>query len=192
MKEVEFALDAADYITYQIQPDFKRLGPKIGPKMPGLKKALQQADGSALLAELSTGERVKLEVDGDAIELGREDLQVRLQAKEGWAAAEGNQCVVVLSTELTDALVREGMVRDLVRVIQDRRKELDCAFTDRIQLGILTDSDALRAALGEHQEYLLAETLSQSIVFDQLTADAGLEVAVGDQPLTLFVEVVHS
>ncbi|MEK6270972.1 MAG: isoleucine--tRNA ligase [Planctomycetales bacterium] len=192
VKEVEFALDAADYITYQIQPDFKRLGPKIGPKMPGLKKALQQADGSALLAELSTGERVKLEVDGDAIELGREDLQVRLQAKEGWAAAEGNQCVVVLSTELTDALVREGMVRDLVRVIQDRRKELDCAFTDRIQLGILTDSDALRAALGEHQEYLLAETLSQSIVFDQLTADAGLEVAVGDQPLTLFVEVVHS
>jgi isoleucyl-tRNA synthetase len=190
VKEVEFALDAADYITYQVQPDFKRLGPRIGPRMPGLKKALQQADGGGLLAELAGGGSIQLDVDGEAIELSREDLQVRLQAKDGWAAAEGDQCVVVLSTELTDALVREGFVRDLVRVIQDRRKDLGCAFTDRIRVGILTDSEPLRAALDEHREYLVAETLSQSLALDALGKDSGVDVTVGKHALTLFIEVV--
>ena len=99
--------------------------------------------------------------------------------------------MVVLSTELTDALVREGLVRDLVRVIQDQRKELDCAFTDRIRLGILTTSDTLRSAVDEHQDYLLSETLSQSLVFDQLPRSTSLETVVGEQPLQLFVEVIH-
>ena len=192
VKEVKFALDAADYITYQVQPDFKRLGPRIGPRMPGLKKALQQADGGRLLAELAGSGSIHLDVDGEAIELGREDLQVRLQAKDGWAAAEGDQCVVVLSTELTDTLVREGLVRDLVRVIQDRRKDLGCAFTDRIQVGILTESKPLRAALDEHREYLVAETLSQSLTFDTVGKDSGIDVAVREHALTLFVEVVDS
>jgi isoleucyl-tRNA synthetase len=192
VKEVKFVLDAADYITYQVQPDFKRLGPRIGPRMPGLKKALQQADGGGLLAELAGSGSIHLDVDGEAIELGREDLQVRLQAKDGWAAAEGDQCVVVLSTELTDTLVREGLVRDLVRVIQDRRKDLGCAFTDRIQVGILTESEPLRAALDEHREYLVAETLSQSLTFDTVGKDSGIDVAVREHALTLFVEVVDS
>ena len=191
VKEVRFARDASEYITYQIQPDFKRLGPKIGPKMPGLKKALQQADGGKLLAQLSTEGQLNLEVDGAMIELSREDLQVRLQAKEGWAAAQGKQCVVVLSTELTDELLREGLVRDLVRVIQDRRKELDCAFTDRIRLGIVTTSDSLRTAVNEHRDYLLTETLGQSLAFEQIPESSGLEAAVGEQSLTLFVEVIH-
>ena len=159
--------------------------------MPGLKKALQQADGGKLLAQISAEDQLKLEVDGATIELTREDLQVRLQAKEGWAAAQGKQCVVVLSTELTDELVREGLVRDLVRVIQDRRKELDCAFTDRIRLGIVTTSDSLRTAVVEHQDYLLTETLGQSLVFDQIPEISGLEAVVGEQSLELFVEVIH-
>ena len=191
VKEVRFKQDATDYITYQIQPDFKRLGPKIGPKMPGLKKALQQANGGQLLAQLSAENEVNVKVEDASIGLTRADLQVRLQAKEGWAAAQGKHCVVVLSTELTDALVREGLVRDLVRVIQDQRKELDCAFTDRIRLGILTTSDTLRSAVDEHQDYLLSETLSQSLVFDQLPRSTSLETVVGEQPLQLFVEVIH-
>ena len=132
-----------------------------------------------------------MKVEDASIGLTRADLQVRLQAKEGWAAAQGKHCVVVLSTELTDALVREGLVRDLVRVIQDQRKELDCAFTDRIRLGILTTSDTLRSAVDEHQDYLLSETLSQSLVFDQLPRSTSLETVVGEQSLQLFVEVIH-
>jgi isoleucyl-tRNA synthetase len=86
--------------------------------------------------------------------------------------------------------VREGFVRDLVRVIQDRRKDLGCAFTDRIRVGILTDSEPLRAALDEHREYLVAETLSQSLALDALGKDSGVDVTVGKHALTLFIEVV--
>ena len=88
---------------------------------------------------------------GETVELDSEDIQVRLQAKPGWAAAQGPTCVVVLSTELTDALIREGLARDLVRHIQDRRKELDCQYTDRIEVGIVTDSGELRPAIEENR-----------------------------------------
>jgi len=142
------------------------------------------------LEELSTNGSIALDVEGEKIELDREDLQVRLQAKEGWAAAEGSKCVVVLSTELTDSLIREGLIRDLVRAIQDRRKELGCEFTDRIDVGIVTDSEILHAALEEHRDYLTEETLSHKLVLDSLAGDNGISVTLGEHQLHLFVEVV--
>jgi len=190
VKEVELTLEAPEYITYQIQPDFKRLGPKMGPRMPKLKQALQQANGRDVLAQIAGNGCFELDLEGESIQLGRDDLQVRLQAKEGWAASEGSQCVVVLSTELTDELIGEGMVRDLVRVVQDRRKELDCDFTDRIALGIVTESIPLQNAIKSHEGYLAAETLSQAVSHAPITEVSGIDIQLGEHELTLYVEVV--
>ncbi|MDG2207431.1 MAG: isoleucine--tRNA ligase [Pirellulales bacterium] len=192
VKEVELTLEAPEYITYQIQPDFKRLGPKMGPLMPKLKQALQQANGRDVLAQLAEKGCFELDLEGESIQLGREDLQVRLQAKEGWAASEGAQCVVVLSTELTEELIGEGMVRDLVRVVQDRRKELGCDFTDRIALGIVTESIPLQAAIKSHEGYLAAETLSQAVSHTPITEVSGVDIQLGEHELTLYVEVADS
>jgi isoleucyl-tRNA synthetase len=189
VKQVEFTEDAARYITYHVQPDFKRLGPRIGRRMPALKKLLGQTDGGELLAALAADGKVRLEINNEPIELENEDVQVRLQAREGWAAAEGGHCVVVLSTELTEPLLREGLVRDLVRLVQDRRKELRCEFTDRIRLAIVTESRELVEAIDENQEYLKTETLSSELVCDPIESAEAITLQVGDHEFTLYIEV---
>ena len=68
--------------------------------------------------------------------------------------------MVVLSTELTEDLIREGLARELVRTINDRRKEMDCQFTDRIEVGVVTESAELRAAIEQFRDYIMPETLA--------------------------------
>ncbi|HRX80752.1 MAG TPA: DUF5915 domain-containing protein, partial [Pirellulaceae bacterium] len=126
---------------------------------------------------------------GKSIEFDDEDLQVRLQAREGWAAAQGPTTVVVLSTELTDELIREGHARDINRQIQDRRKQLDCEFTDRIEVGIVTESEELRKAIKENIEHIKGETLADSIVFEALAGVEPLECEVAGVAVKIYVRV---
>ena len=190
VKQVEFTTHAEDYITYTVLPDLKRLGPRLGRRLPEVRAALAKADGGALLRELETDGKVVLASAGGAVELGREDIQVRLQAKEGWAAAQGPQCVVVLATELTESLIAEGWARELVRIIQDRRKDMGCQFTDRIEVGIETESQALRAAVAQFKEYISGETLARSLDLGAINGAAAADVDVAGAKARLFVRVV--
>ena len=188
VKEVAYTQQADQYITYQIVPNFKRLGPRVGKLMPAVKQALQAADGGAMLAELNQHSRVTLQLTEESIDLDQEDIEVRLQAKEGWAAAQGQNCVVVLSTELSEELVREGYARDLVRLIQERRKELDCQFTDRIAVSLGGISGELAAAVTDFSEYIQRETLANSLTTAESGADS-VECEVAGMTITIAVQV---
>jgi len=190
VKAVEFTTEADQYITYQVQPNFKRLGPRVGKLMPAVKKTLGQADGASLLSQMKSNGKISLDLEGQTIELDDEDVQVRLQAKEGWAAAQGELCVVVLATELTPELILEGLSRDLVRLIQDRRKELDCQFTDRIRVSVVTDAEQVQRAIAGFADYIQSETLAVEVASVPLTGVEGVELKMGDAELTLYVEVV--
>lgn len=191
VKAVEFTENAEQYIDYSIVPNFKRLGPKLGKNMPKVKKLLGDLDGGQLLAELKSAGKYALDLgDGESVDLDEEDIEVRLQAKAGWTAAQGRGVVVVLATELTDELIAEGWMRDLVRVIQDQRKELCCDFTDRIEIGIVTESDALRQAVEQFQDYISTETLASSIGFEPLTDVEPIAAKIGDADVQLYVRVV--
>ncbi|MEM7453252.1 MAG: isoleucine--tRNA ligase [Planctomycetota bacterium] len=188
--DVTFTLDAGEFVTYQIVPNFKRLGPRVGKLMPKVKKAFTEADGGAILAKLTADGKAELDVDGESIELENEDVEVRLKANEGWAAAQGPNAVVVLATELTPELIREGLTRDVVRLVQDRRKEMDLQFTDRIELWLVTGDEQLKSAIGENREYIMSETLAVSVSGE--SASDGVEsvdVQVGDAALTIFIRV---
>ncbi len=189
VKEVCFAEKADQYITYNVLPDLKRLGPKIGRQVPALKKALNQADGGELLAKLEADGEIVLELPDGPVTLDSDDIKVRLNAKEGWAAAQGRQCVVVLSTELTEELIAEGLARELVRVIQDRRKEMGCEYTDRIRVGVVTDAEELRSALEKFMDYVTRETLAVDIGFEAIEGAESIEVKPGGNAVELFVKV---
>ncbi len=189
VKAIEYTADAEKYIEYQVQPNFKRLGPRVGKLMPAVKQALGEADGGALLAELTDTGKVELAAGDQTVELDNEDIQVRLQAKPGWSAAQGTSCVVVLSTELTEELLREGLARDVVRLVQDRRKQLQCEFTDRISIGIVTDSDDVKAAVQDNLDYIAAETLANRVIFERLADSDRVEHQVGGDKIVLHVSV---
>ena len=187
VKQVEFAPKADQYITYTVLPDLKRLGPRLGKRLPALKSALAKADAAALLNELETSKHVTFQLDGEQVALDAEDLQVRLQAKPGWAAAQGKSAVVVLSTELTDALISEGLARELVHVVQTQRKEMNLDYTARIRIGLATDSPELQTAVKNFADYIQGETLSTQLQLDPLPGVSPQEVKVGDYAGQLFV-----
>ncbi|MDB4756783.1 isoleucine--tRNA ligase [Mariniblastus sp.] len=180
VKEIEFKNNADEYITYQIQPNFKRLGQRIRHLMPKVKIKLADADGGELLKQLESAGKVTLDVDGESVELDNEDIQVRLQAKEGWSAAQGRFCVVVLSTELSDELIREGYARDIIRFVQDLRKETQLEFNDQIDLFLVVDEGPIRQAIRENMAYIKSEVQAQTLAFDATEDSARTLRQVGE------------
>jgi isoleucyl-tRNA synthetase len=185
VKEVEFAHRAEQYISYQVQPNFKRLGPRVGKLLPQAKHASR--DGGRLLSELQQRGRIELSIDGQTLELDEQDLQITLQARSGWAAAQGPRCVVVLATELTPELIREGLARDIVRIIGDLRKQQGCEFTDRIRVHVTTESDELPQAIEENRAYIQGETLAVALHVG--AHGDGQEYEVGGHTIRVRLEV---
>ena len=194
VRDVTFTLDAEKYVTYQVVPNFKLLGPRVGKLMPKVKKAFGEADGSEMLAALTADGKASIEVEGESIELSGDDVEVRLKAKEGWAAAQGDGVVVVLATELTPELVRAGMARDLVRLVQDQRKANDYERTDRIDLLICTESDELKQAIEENKDYICGETLAETLVIKPLAEAAPdcVEKTIGDIIVKIGMSIAKS
>jgi isoleucyl-tRNA synthetase len=187
VKQVEFAAKADQYITYTVLPDLKRLGPRLGKRLPALKNALAKADAAALLNELEANQKVTLPLDDSPVELDASDVQVRLQAKPGWAAAQGKSAVVVLSTDLTDALISEGLARELVHVIQMQRREMALEYTDRIRVGLVTESSEMQAAAETFADYIKGETLATELRLEPLPGAINVETKIGEYSCQVFV-----
>ena len=192
VKAVEFTTHGEQYISYSVVPNFKRLGPRAGKNMPAVKKLLGEIDAGKLLAELKSAGKSQLNLpDGTKLELDNEDIEVRLTAKEGWAAAQGKGSVVVLATELTSELIAEGLARDVVRLIQDRRKESECRFTDRISVALATSSDGLRQAIERFRDHIMAETLALQLIVEPLSSEHVINETIGNAAVDLHILVVH-
>ncbi len=191
VKHIRF-LEHSESIEYRVQPNFKRLGPRLGPKMPAVKKWLESTDGARLRAILLEQGRIEVPADEQTIVLEPEDVLVTVRARPGWTAADdpASGCVVILNTELTDALIREGYVRDLVRLINERRKELACPYNARIDLALIGGTASLWQAIEEHRAYLQQETLSRSLQRQPLSGAEPVTVEVADEEVQLYVRPV--
>jgi isoleucyl-tRNA synthetase len=177
VRRVALTGHAEEYVEYAVKPDFRSIGPKFGKLAPGIKKALAEADGGKLLAELRDKGHCNLTVAGQSVQLSEQDVQVSLSAKPGWAAAQGRRAVIILSIGLNDELRSEGMAREVVHGLQNIRKDLDLDYTARIEVALTGDAGVL-AALRPHEEYIRRETLATT-----LTADVTLDAATRDLTL---------
>ncbi len=189
VKQVEFSDEPDKYVEHEVLPNFKLLGKKLGKLMPKVKPALASQSGAELLANLRDNGKIDLVIDGQAVELLPEEIEIRLQAKPGWAAANDKGVVVVLATEVTPELLAEGLARDLVRVIQDRRKETGCEFTDRINVGVVSAAPELIGAVESFREYIAAETLAAKLTTQAIPNAAAFATKVGDADVELYLQV---
>jgi len=192
VKQVEFTDKAEHYITYTVLPDLKRLGPRLGKQLPEAKQAIAKADAAALLATLEKEKQVTLDLAGGPVVLDALDLQVRLQAKPGWAAAQGATSVVVLSTELDEALLAEGAARELVHAIQTQRKDRNCQYTDRIEVGWQSDDPLVRDAAQRFASFIKSETLAAALTEGPLPGVEPVELKLGGAVVKLWIRVVSA
>ena len=129
-----------------------------------------------------------LDIEGQRLAFSGEELEVAVEALEGFAAETGQVGVVVLHTTLTDALVDEGIVRELVSRVQAARKDLQLAFTDRIAVRLAGTDRALRVAR-EHEDHIKRECLAVSVELGAAGEDAR-EHAIGEESVRLSVTKV--
>ncbi|MEZ5962306.1 MAG: isoleucine--tRNA ligase [Planctomycetota bacterium] len=157
VKAVRFSQQLEDYGTFQLQVNAKTLGPKLGPDMKAVLQATQTGDWT-----LSEGGRARV----GPRELEPGEWELRLRPKHGVvsAALPSNDAVVVLDVELTPALRAEGMARDLVRIVQQARKDAGLHVADHIRLHVEC-SDEVRASLEPHVGYITAQTLADEVRF---------------------------
>jgi isoleucyl-tRNA synthetase len=189
VKQLEFCNDPSLYVDHEVNPNFKLLGPKLGKLLPKVKAWLAKQSGANLLANIRDNGLIDLEIDGQKLALTREEVEVRIKPKPGWASANDRGVVVVLSTELTPELVAEGLARDVVRLIQDQRKDIGCDYTDRIRVGLVTKSTVLKEAVQRFGDYIAQETLASKVGDEPLPNVTPTTTTLGGEELTLYVEV---
>lgn len=162
VKRVAFAESALAVGRWRAKPNYRVLGPRLGPVVKELALALERDDGT-LAGALARGETVTLPGLGpEPVTLSPEDVDLAQETPEGWAVATEGGVTVALELEVTPELRLEGLARELVRLVQDARKEAGLQVSDRIELGLAVEGE-LAQALSTHRAFVAAETLATAV-----------------------------
>ena len=162
IKSIILVDSASGMVKHSLKPNFSLLGPKYGKIMPKIRETLANADQDTLAAKVLAGESIELDVDGQVLTLEPEELAVESITPENISCIEESGTVVAVDTTLTEDLIQEGLVRDLVRMIQNLRKESGFNVDDRITIEYQAEGQ-LAAAIASHEEYIRQETLANTL-----------------------------
>ena len=185
VKHVRLLDTSAEAVSHTAKPLPKQLGQKYGSKFPAVQKAILAMDAEALAHSLQSGGKARVVVDGESLEINADEVEVKASAKHGFAVAEEGTRLVALVTQLTPALIQEGQAREIVRRVQDLRRSANLEVADRIHLFIAA-SEALKAAVEAHRDYIMTETLAVSLDFKGLPDGAHhIEDRLEDETLQL-------
>ena len=184
VKEVVFAADLSEYMNYSLKPNFKVLGPVLGKKMGMFAGALGKLSANEIVPKLEAGEKVTVDLAGEAFEFGKDHVLINISSKEGFDVCMENNIFVILDTHLTSELIEEGYAREFISKVQQLRKSSNFEVLDNIDIKYCSD-DEIATALANFDEYIKNETLALSIervedntleVFDLNGHDTGIKV----------------
>lgn len=184
LKGVEFRDDTAGFVSYKFKPQLKTLGPKYGRYLNEIRTLLSELDGSAAYAELESTGSLKLNISSGEIALAKEDLLIETEQKEGFYSLTDNGVTVVLDTNLTEELIEEGFVREIISKIQTMRKESGFEVMDHISVAI-AGSEKLAALCERNKESICHDVLAEEMTY---TADGGKEWDINGEKVTIAVK----
>ena len=186
VKEVVFKDDMEEYLSYSFKPNFRVLGPKVGKQIGAVKAALSKLNGHKAKAELdSTGKLVIALPDGE-VTLTSEDVEVSMAQTEGFNCQRYNGVTIALDTTLTEELLEEGFVREIISKVQTMRKENGFEVTDHIKVS-LSGNEKLQAIVAKNEDYLKEITLADSVAYGTLAGEAK-EWNINGENVTIAVE----
>jgi isoleucyl-tRNA synthetase len=174
-------------LTPEVKPNMKTLGPKFGARLKEVTTALARADAAVLASKLRDNGSVELSCGGETILLEPSDVIVSMKASDGWIGMADREMQVALDTRINEDLLDEGKAREIIRHIQNLRREANLEMEDRIVLYLGTESEKLQRAITKHPDYIAAETLTVEWS-SQALSGSGVHratVKVDGQPLTI-------
>lgn len=166
IKEIKFTNDTKDFISYTFKPQLKTLGPKYGKILPKINEYLRNADGSKLMEELDNGS-INFKIDDTDVTLTEEDVLTEKAQKEGYMAQSDNSITVVLDLNLTDELIEEGFVREIISKIQTMRKEADFEVLDKINI-FVNGNENINAIIRKNEEVIKEDVLGFNILYNEI------------------------
>ncbi len=161
-----------DLLTVTARLNKKVAGKKLGKVLPAVEKALAEADATAIAATFARGDNAHVTAAGQTYTLEPEDVEVAMDAGNDWSAAVDGDTVVLVDKRLTEVLKQEGVARDIVRNVQNLRKDADFDIEDRIRLSVRADAADVSAAVAAFQQYICDETLAAEFSADVLSGAA--------------------
>lgn len=161
VKKVVFAAELDQYMNFTLKPNFKVAGPVLGKNIKAFGAALAKENAADVVARLEQG-TMKLNLDGEEVEIEKDFVDVRINAKEGFAVAMENNVFTILDTTVTPELAAEGFARELISKVQQMRKAEDFEMMDNIRIFVEADAD-VKAAVDTFCDYIKKETLAVAI-----------------------------
>lgn len=187
IKKAAFVDSAADLYSLSARLDAKTGRPKYGKIFAPLQSALESLPAAQVAAQVRQGQALSLKAEGEIVDVQPGEVIVEKTAREGWEIAEGNGFIVAISTQLDAGLIREGLVRDLVRHIQNLRKEKGLDVADRIRIAFAAGEE-LAAAVAAHSDYLAGETLALEINRQQGPIQGASTVKLGRESIEIAIQ----
>ena len=166
VKEVKFADDVESFISYSFKPQLRTVGPKYGKLLGGIRQALIDINGTAAMNELRTNGVLKLDINGNNVELTEEDLLIETAQTEGYVSESDGETSVVLDTNLTPELIEEGFVREIISKIQTMRKEAGFEVMDKIVV-YAHGNDKIQDVMKAHEDEIKSEVLADEMVLGE-------------------------
>ena len=190
VKDVVFKEDVSDLTSYSFKPQLRTVGPKYGKQLGGIKKYLEEVDGTKAMKQLKEEGAIRFTVEGSEISLAEEDLLIDVAQKEGFVTEADNYVTVVLDTNLTPELIEEGFVFEVISKIQTMRKDAGFEVMDHIRVS-LAGNEKLAEIVKKNRDAIAAKVLADEILTDTSLA-VSKEWNVNGEKVTIGVEKVNS
>jgi isoleucyl-tRNA synthetase len=188
VKDIEFIARDAGLVSYVIKPNLPKLGKQYGKLLPRIRQALIDADGAEIAGAAARGEAFEIDIDGETFAFEGDDVLIETHSAEGYSCVADSGYLAALDTTLNDELIAEGLAREVVRSVQDARKQAGLEVSDRITLGV-SGSEAVERALEIHRAYLMNETLATHWHVGQDGARYTAEKTMGDEHWTIEISL---
>ncbi len=164
VKKVVFTDDVRDFTTYTFKPQLRTVGPKYGKQLGGIQKTLASIDGNAAMDELKANGFITFDVNGTEVKLAEEDLLIDISQKEGYVTEADNTVTVVLDTNLTEELIEEGFVYEVISKIQTMRKDSGFEVMDHIKVYI-SGNDRIAAVVEKNEKSIEEKVLADAFAY---------------------------
>ena len=168
IKEVEFTEDVRAFTSYSFKPQLRTVGPKYGKFLGKIKEALASLDGNAAMDKINAGEPLTFDFDGNEVVLEKEDLLIDMAQVEGYVSESDGNVTVVLDTNLSEELIEEGFVREVISKIQTMRKEAGFEVMDKIIVNV--DKNAkIEDIINNNLDEIKLEVLAEKVEFGKMS-----------------------
>ena len=190
VKKAEFTEDVSNFASYSFKPQLKTVGPKYGKQLNQIREILTNIDSAKAMKDLNEKGMIAFDVDGVNVELTRDDLLIETAQSGRYVTKQEGDVTVVLDTELTEELIEEGFVREIISKIQTMRKDTDFVVTDKIKV-FVSGNDKIAELVKKNEEEIKGDVLAASVEYDT-TTEISKEWNINGEKVTLGVVLAQN